>query len=202
MSTPSWRAIALAVDVFASNQQTLIGQQRRDLWLEGKPIGSLRLSMPPFNRPQAGVMLPEKSELYEVPVFGLRISSAIMKAFDMAGVRELAAELRVAIPTSVCSRCAPSSARRASAPTAARAPTRRPSHASSALSTVSRRYGPRTSTVQRGGRRGWGSTSSLAGWSGSTLTTCFPTLASPKRLPARSRRRRLTTRRTTARSRR
>jgi len=57
----------------------------------------VRLSMPPFNKPLPGVQLFENAEVYEVPVFGLRISSAIMQCFDLPGLHDMAKELRVAM---------------------------------------------------------------------------------------------------------
>ena len=87
-----------AFAVYACHQQTFYAQQRRDLWLEGKRISCLRLSMPPFNKPPPGVLLPDMSEQYEVPVFGLRISRAIMECFDLDGLPQVAQELGITLP--------------------------------------------------------------------------------------------------------
>jgi len=87
-----------AVSIYACHQQTYVSQQWRELWLENRPISSLRLSMPPYNKPPPGVQLHEKAESYEIPVFGLHISRAIMECFDLPGVRDLAAELNVPLP--------------------------------------------------------------------------------------------------------
>ena len=54
--------------------------------------------MPPFNRPREGVELPMGHELFEVPVYGLSISAAIMECFELPGVKDLAEKLDVLIP--------------------------------------------------------------------------------------------------------
>jgi hypothetical protein len=85
-------------DIYACHQQTYYAQQHRELWLAGIPIASLRLSMPPFNKPPAGVTLHTKSELYIIPVYGLRISRAIMECFELDGMEALVAELGICLP--------------------------------------------------------------------------------------------------------
>ena len=85
--------------MFATNQQTYYAMQQTRLWLALKEVESWKISMPPFNRPQAGMQLDENSHLYNVPVFGLRIPKALMALFDMQGVKDLAGELGVKLPT-------------------------------------------------------------------------------------------------------
>ena len=82
-------------DVYGSNQQTMSAQQRLQLLLADAHVRSVRLSMPPFNRPLPGVQYYHQPELYEVPVFGLRISAAIMRCFELDGLHALATELEV-----------------------------------------------------------------------------------------------------------
>ena len=49
--------------------------------------------MPPFNRPPAGVQLPDGAKLYEIPVYGLRISNALTEFFKEPEVVAYAEEL-------------------------------------------------------------------------------------------------------------
>ena len=86
------------VDVFACNQQTLYAQQQTSLWLALKEA-NWKISMPPFNRPQAGMHLKLPGKEYELPVYGLRIPKAIMALFEMDGVKQLADQIRVSLPT-------------------------------------------------------------------------------------------------------
>ena len=91
-------------NIFASNQQTLYAQQQTKLWLALKKPESWKTSMPPFNRPQAGMLLDKvisgkTAQEYVLPVFGLRIPKAIMALFEMDGVKQLAEELGVRLPT-------------------------------------------------------------------------------------------------------
>merc|ERR1712113_1163132 len=87
-----------ALRIFQSNQQTVMAQEERERWLGGRMMESLRASMPPFNKPRRGVVLPALTEMYEVPVFGLRILSSIMKLFELPEVVQLAQSLDVEIP--------------------------------------------------------------------------------------------------------
>ena len=87
------------VAIFASNQQTHYAQQQTLLWLALKKPSSWRISMPPFNRPLAGMQLNPISQQYIVPVYGLRIPKALMALFEMDGVKELATELEIKLPT-------------------------------------------------------------------------------------------------------
>ena len=79
--------------VTASHQQTYVSQQWRELWLEGCDISSFRISMPPFNKPPAGVSLPERAKQYEIPVYGLRIAKALADFFVQEEVVAFATQL-------------------------------------------------------------------------------------------------------------
>ena len=90
--------------VFASNQQTDCAQQQTLLWLARKSPKSWKISMPPFNRPVAGLLLDPICQQYNPPVFGLRIPKALMALFEVDGVKELARELNVTLPAYTISR--------------------------------------------------------------------------------------------------
>ena len=86
-------------NIYASNQQTHYAQQQTLLWLALKKPSSWKISMPPFNRPLAGMQLDPVHQNYIVPVFGLRIPKALMALFEMDGVRQLADELEIKLPS-------------------------------------------------------------------------------------------------------
>ena len=94
------RAAAAGVDmnVYACHQQTLVAKTAREDWIGDQNVHqySLRLSMPPFNAAPPGVQL--NGQAYEIPVYGLRISNAIMESFTLVGVPALARELGVSLP--------------------------------------------------------------------------------------------------------
>ena len=94
------RAAAAGVDmnVYACHQQTFFAQTARENWIGKQNVQnySLRLSMPPFNAAPPGVQL--NGHVYVIPVYGIRISKAIMDSFTLVGIPALAQELGVSLP--------------------------------------------------------------------------------------------------------
>eukprot|EP00929_Paragymnodinium_shiwhaense_P003272 TRINITY_DN103719_c0_g1_i1.p1 TRINITY_DN103719_c0_g1~~TRINITY_DN103719_c0_g1_i1.p1 ORF type:complete len:385 (+),score=82.17 TRINITY_DN103719_c0_g1_i1:107-1261(+) len=87
------------VRVFMCNQHTASSAEQIADWLalpEGA-VRSMRASMPPFNR-RDGTVLPIDLASINVPVFGPKINSAIMRLFEPSGLRALADEIGVRIP--------------------------------------------------------------------------------------------------------
>jgi len=83
--------------LFMSNQQTHMTQQIIQEWVPS--VRSAKASMPPFNRRMELADVEHiPMEIYNLPVYGMKVPPAIMEILEIQGIRELAAELDVKIP--------------------------------------------------------------------------------------------------------
>jgi len=81
--------------VFTCMQITTKSVEMIAAWAHGNCV--VKASVPEFNR-HSHVDPPQGAVLYNLPCFGVRIPRAIMRVFDVAGVRALSDELGIPIP--------------------------------------------------------------------------------------------------------
>ena len=84
--------------IFACNQHTNLSQVQRDSWVWRGDVDRICLAMPHFNYPKANVILPARCVWYNIPVFGLRISNAIISLFEIEEVKKTAEGLGLLMP--------------------------------------------------------------------------------------------------------
>ena len=84
--------------IFACHQHTNLSQVQRDNWVWRGDVDRICLAMPQFNYPKANVILPSRCEWYNIPVYGLGISNAIISVFEIEEVQKTAEGLGLLMP--------------------------------------------------------------------------------------------------------